>query len=43
MDGQIDWSALPVLVEVFGVDDVETLLAELVSIRKYMRMVAESG
>lgn len=43
MDGQIDWSALPLLVDVYGVDDVEILLAELMAIRKYARVMAENG
>jgi len=43
MDGQIDWAALPLLVEVYGVDDIEILLAELMAIRKHARMMAENG
>ena len=43
MDGHIDWAALPLMVEIYDVDNVEILIAELVSIRKYMRMVAENG
>ena len=43
MDGHIDWAALPLMVEVYGVDDIEILLSELVAIRKYVRMMAENG
>jgi len=38
MGGQIDWSALPVLCEVHGVDDVERLIRELIAIRAFMDM-----
>ncbi len=33
MGGMLDWSALPVLVDVYGVDDVETLIKQLTTIR----------
>ena len=32
----LDWQALPLLVEVHGVSDVETLIAEMVAIREFM-------
>jgi len=32
----LDWQALPLLVEVHGVTDIETLIAELVAIREFM-------
>ena len=43
MDGGIDWAALPVLVEIYGVDDIEVLLAELLSIRSHVRFMSEHG
>lgn len=35
MGGVIDWAALPVVVEMFGVDDVDSLVRDLVTIREY--------
>jgi hypothetical protein len=35
MGGRIDYAALPVLCEMFGVTDVETLLIQLVAIRDF--------
>ena len=32
----LDWQALPLLIDVHGVTDVETLIAELVAIREIM-------
>lgn len=43
MDGQIDWAAIPILAPMFGVDDIEVLVAELVAVRKHVRLVAENG
>lgn len=37
MGGQIDWAALPVVAELLGADDVETLVADLIVIRDGMR------
>lgn len=34
MDG-IDWQALPVVVEMLGVRDIEGLIADLVAIREF--------
>lgn len=33
MGGQLDWAALPVVSELLGVADVETLIHQLVAIR----------
>lgn len=33
--GGLDWSALPVVVEMLGVRDVEGLVAELTAIREF--------
>ena len=35
MGAQIDWQALPILVEIFAIDDIERLLCDLVSIRNF--------
>lgn len=32
----LDWQALPLLAEVHGVTDIETLIAEMVAIREFM-------
>ena len=34
MGGQIDWSALPFVVEFLGLDDVEILVIHLMKIRE---------
>lgn len=33
MGGQIDWNALPILCEMYGITDVEGFIAQLVTIR----------
>jgi hypothetical protein len=33
--GGIDWDAMPVMVEMFGIDDVETFILNLVTIREF--------
>lgn len=35
MGGVIDWQALPVLIEMYGIEDVETLLRQLITIRNH--------
>ena len=35
--GGLDWTALPVVVEMFGIMDVETFVIQLVSIRTWRR------
>jgi hypothetical protein len=37
MGGEIDWAALPVIAEMFGIDDVEELIVQLVEIREFSR------
>lgn len=32
----LDWQALPLLIDVHGITDVDTLLAELVAIREFL-------
>lgn len=38
MGGQIDWTALPIIVDLYGVEDVETFIAKLVAIREHLTM-----
>lgn len=33
--GGIDWAALPVICEMLGIEDVETLIVQLVAIRDH--------
>lgn len=35
MEGKIDWSALPVVVELLGIIDIEQLLSDLMVIRQF--------
>lgn len=35
--GGLDWSALPVVAEMIGQHDIETLVAQLVAIRDWQR------
>jgi len=35
MQGCIDWNALPILAAVYGQDDIELLLFQLIAIREY--------
>ena len=35
--GGIDWSALPVVAEILGIDDIETFVVQLVAIRDSMK------
>lgn len=37
MGGEIDWNALPVVAEIFGIDDIESLVFQLVEIREFNR------
>ncbi len=37
MGGQIDWSALPILAEIHGIDDIEMLSEQLIAIRSHQR------
>lgn len=33
--GGMDWAALPVVAEILGIDDIETLVAQLVTLREH--------
>lgn len=35
MGGTIDWSAIPIIAEMFGVIDVESLIMQVVTIRTW--------
>ena len=35
MGGAIDWSALPVIAEMLGIDDMEALITRLATIRDW--------
>lgn len=35
MDGAMDWHGLDVISEIYGVNDVEILIAQLTAIRAY--------
>jgi hypothetical protein len=37
MGGVIDWQALPVVAEMQGVDDIETFVARLTTIRDWQQ------
>lgn len=36
MGGQVDWSALPLLCELFGINDVEQFIVEVLVVRDFM-------
>jgi hypothetical protein len=35
LGGTIDWSGLPIVCELLGIDDIELLMAELLLIRDF--------
>ncbi|SEN70841.1 hypothetical protein SAMN05216404_106150 [Nitrosospira multiformis] len=35
MGGTLDWNALPILTEIYGVSDVEVLIAQLIAMRDF--------
>lgn len=37
MMGGIDWEAMPVVVELLGIDDIELLIEQLIQIREFKR------
>lgn len=37
MGSSIDWAALPIVAELFGIDDLESFIAQLVAIRDWQR------
>jgi hypothetical protein len=43
MDGKIDWQALELLAAVYGVEDMEILIAQLVAIREHKQQVQTVG
>lgn len=43
MDGRIDWAALPVVVEILGIHDVEAFLARLIAVRDYLKDKSRHG
>ncbi|MBK8916490.1 MAG: hypothetical protein IPM64_18135 [Phycisphaerales bacterium] len=40
MGGEVNWIALPVIAEMFGVVDVECFLARLIALRDHMQRQA---
>ena len=42
MGGCIDWAAMPILIDVYGVEDVELFIAKLDAIRAHKQLVQES-
>lgn len=38
MGGQIEWTAVPLFVELYGVVDVDVFVAELVAIRQHFQL-----
>lgn len=43
MGGVIDWTALPIVVEIYGVEDVALFISKLEAIREHLRMIGENG
>lgn len=43
MGGAIDWTALPVVAEMLGVDDIEPFVARLVAIRDWQARQRDHG
>lgn len=41
MDGSIDWAGLPVIAEMYGVVDIESMIARLGAIRVHVRRKAD--
>lgn len=37
MEGQINWTALPILIEIYGIENVELLHSDLKAIREHMK------
>jgi hypothetical protein len=33
--GGIDWGAVPVIIEMFGIEDVESFILQLIEIREF--------
>lgn len=43
MGGMIDWTALPIVVELYGVEDVGLFISKLEAIREHVRMISDNG
>lgn len=41
--GGLDWQALPIIAEMFGIDDIETFIVQLTTIRDWQRDQSETG
>jgi hypothetical protein len=37
MGGAIDWAALPVVIDLLGIKDIEGLIAQLIALRDFLR------
>ncbi len=35
--GGLDWTALPIVAELLGIEDIDTLIAQLVALRDHNR------
>jgi hypothetical protein len=42
MGGAIDWTALPIIAEIYGIDDIELFVAKLDAIREFKRLTKEA-
>ena len=42
MNGTIEWAALDLMVELYGVTDVETFINELIAVRNHANRMAEA-
>ena len=43
MGGEVNWVALPIICERFGVEDMETCMEQLCAIRDYFHQKAADG
>lgn len=43
MDGRIDWAAIPVIVDLYGIEDVEMFIDKLSAIREHVRLIKEQA
>lgn len=43
MMGGLDWAALPIVVDLLGVEDVETLIAQLTTLRDNPELLKGDG
>lgn len=42
MSGELDWNAIPVLCEMYGVEDADVLIVQLLAIRDHVRRKADA-